>query len=95
MKYEFYDRDEASGTIFLRFRNQEIQYKQLMEIEFNSDRKRHTVFIEDENKNVIIYMKGADNIIIDRLSQQEDYNIIQNYKEILEKWSNLGLRTLV
>jgi len=94
MKYEFYDRDEANGMILLRYNNVEIMFKQLMEIEFNSDRKRHTVFIEDNN-NVIIYMKGADNIIIDRLSKEENYDIINNYKLILEKWSNYGLRTLV
>lgn len=49
--------------------DQEIRYKHLHTIEFNSDRKRMSVLLE-RNGEIILFCKGADNVIMERLKDK-------------------------
>ncbi|KAH8548896.1 hypothetical protein BGW37DRAFT_559478 [Umbelopsis sp. PMI_123] len=72
------------------------EYELLNVIEFNSTRKRMSVIIRrpDPWNDIILYCKGADNVIIERLNPGQQGDIEQLLKDI-EDFSNEGLRTLV
>lgn len=62
-------------------------------IGFDSDRKRSSIIVEDENGLIKHYMKGADSIILDRLSPNDQVFTDVNV-EWINKFSNIGLRCL-
>ncbi|KAM7500349.1 hypothetical protein LguiA_024763 [Lonicera macranthoides] len=72
----------------------EREYKLLNLLEFSSSRKRMSVIVSDEQGQIFLLCKGADNIIFDRLGdsgrtyQQATSMHLSNYAED-------GLRTLV
>jgi len=63
-------------------------------IEFNSDRKRMSVILRDENGIIKLYTKGADDVMLARAS-----NTDRKYVDItlnhLEAFAKDGFRTLV
>lgn len=64
-------------------------------VEFNSTRKRMSVIIRTE-QGIHLYCKGADNIMIDRLSSKDnDQKNVESAKQALTDFGNVGLRTLV
>ena len=77
-----------------------IDFEKLQLIEFSSDRKRETIIVREKNskdsKNSIIklYCKGADSIIEERLSNKTPKNILKQCKYYVNKFSDLGFRTL-
>ena len=77
-----------------------IDFEKLQLIEFSSDRKRETIIVREKNykdtKNSIIklFCKGADSIIEERLSNRTPKNILKQCKYYVNKFSDLGLRTL-
>ncbi|CAN0032532.1 unnamed protein product, partial [Discosporangium mesarthrocarpum] len=66
----------------------------MLTIPFNSTRKRMSVVVKDQEGNITLYCKGADNIIMDRAS-----SFMSSDKAIMEKhlgvFANDGLRTLL
>jgi phospholipid-translocating ATPase len=64
-------------------------------IEFNSTRKRMSVIVRRPEpwSDIVLYCKGADNVIIERLKPGQDNEINQVTKDI-DDFSNEGLRTL-
>lgn len=70
-------------------------YELLNVIEFNSTRKRMSVIVRRPEpwNDIVLYCKGADNVIIDRLKPGQDSYIRVVSKDI-EDFSNEGLRTL-
>ncbi|KAL8513013.1 hypothetical protein ACS0TY_019261 [Phlomoides rotata] len=70
------------------------EYKLLNLLEFNSSRKRMSVIVRDEDDEIFLFCKGADEIIFDRLAddgrtyQQATVMHLSNYAED-------GLRTMV
>ena len=77
-----------------------IDFEKLQLIEFSSDRKRETIIVREKNykdskNNVIkLYCKGADSIIEERLSSRTPKNILKQCKYYVNKFSDLGYRTL-
>lgn len=61
--------------------------------EFNSDRKRMSIIIRD-NGIIKLYIKGADNVIKERLNKQIDQPFLKTIEVMLDEFSKLGLRTL-
>jgi len=80
-------------------RNQvEETYKILSVFEFNSDRKRMSVILRRPNNKIVLYCKGADDIMFGRLSADpnvNDPNYINGTKEALKSFSQDGLRVLL
>jgi magnesium-transporting ATPase (P-type) len=67
--FAFMDRDVDDNMIIqLTHTNQQVQYKLLHVIEFNSDRKRMSVIVRTSDNRVMIVCKGADSIISARLA---------------------------
>jgi P-type E1-E2 ATPase len=70
-----------------------VKYKLLHIIEFSSDRKRMSVLVRTPDDRVMIVCKGADSIINARL--QKDQPWIKETNEDLERYAEVGLRTLL
>lgn len=81
--------------------NQVMRFKFLHMIEFNSDRKRMSVIVEREGEEgegrVVVYTKGADNMIYERLKNNKagENKKLEAVSRNVEEWSVEGLRTLV
>ena len=74
--------------------NKKITYEKLLIIEFSSDRKRETVIVRNPEGTIILYCKGADSIIEQRLSKDTNKEILNQCKYYVDKFSAQGLRTL-
>ena len=74
--------------------NKKINYEKLQVIEFSSDRKRETIIVRTPEGKIILYCKGADSIIEQRLSKNSNQQILSQCKYYVDKFSALGLRTL-
>lgn len=74
-----------------------MDYKLLRRMDFNSDRKRMSVLLEDPNDGKIkLYIKGADSIIKDRLDRNQlDKRFEDEIEDFLNTASKQGLRTLL
>lgn len=48
------------------------KYKLEHVLEFNSTRKRMSVILIDDMKNVILFTKGADSIILKRMRKEDE-----------------------
>jgi len=73
-------------------------YSILMVFEFNSDRKRMSVILRRPNGKIVMYCKGADDIMFSRLSADPEVNdpkFIQGTKDALKGFSQEGLRVLL
>jgi len=68
-------------------------YEALQVIEFDSDRKRMSVIFRTPDNQIIIFCKGADSVIFERLAEGQD-----QIKEVtlshLQRFASEGLRTL-
>ena len=69
-------------------------YEKLQIIEFSSDRKRETIIVKTPEGKIILYCKGADSIIEQRLSSNTSKQILEQCKYFVDKFSAQGLRTL-
>jgi len=66
-------------------------YSILEVLEFNSDRKRMSVIVQRGN-DIILYLKGADDKVLARLSSDQDLEAVQ---ASLDAYARRGLRTLL
>ncbi|KAG2378980.1 hypothetical protein C9374_007618 [Naegleria lovaniensis] len=62
-------------------------------LEFNSTRKRMSVIVRTPDNKIVLYTKGADNVIYERLKPRQPF--LEETRKILEKHAAEGLRTLV
>ena len=76
------------------FGGESINFEKLQIIEFSSDRKRETVIVKNPEGKIILYCKGADSIIEQRLSKNSNSQILSQSKYYVDKFSAQGLRTL-
>lgn len=86
--------ERSLDAIRLNVQGQEISYKVLNTIEFNSTRKRMSVIIELPNGKIKLFCKGADSVIYSRLKQGEQPELRRTTAEHLEVFAREGLRTL-
>ena len=69
--YEFQGIDENNFMIVKVLREATItKYKFLYSLDFTSTRKRHSVLLENDKGEVILYCKGADSIIQQRMNKK-------------------------
>ncbi|EEB06682.1 phospholipid-transporting ATPase [Schizosaccharomyces japonicus yFS275] len=69
------------------------RYQLLDIIPFSSARKRMSVIIRHQGK-ITMYTKGADNVIIGRLSDVQSPGVVENTIEHLKQFASEGFRTL-
>ncbi|WIA12055.1 hypothetical protein OEZ85_012134 [Tetradesmus obliquus] len=74
----------------------ETEYEILNILEFNSTRKRMSVIIRTPENKIILYCKGADTVVYERLDRKHPLN--DQLKEVtlqhMEEFGSAGLRTL-
>ncbi|KAK9718572.1 hypothetical protein K7432_005422 [Basidiobolus ranarum] len=88
-KIELLRRKKDLMTI--SFLGKKMEFPVLNVLEFNSDRKRMSIIVETDD-GIVLYCKGADNIILSRL--QEGQNV-DDVTSALDHFSDGGLRTLM
>ncbi|KAE8648731.1 phospholipid-transporting ATPase 3 isoform X1 [Cucumis sativus] len=72
---------------------QDVSYEILNVLEFNSVRKRQSVVCRYSDGRLILYCKGADTVVYERLAGGND-DLKNITREHLEKFGSSGLRTL-
>ncbi|CAL5196967.1 unnamed protein product [Lathyrus oleraceus] len=72
---------------------QDLSYEILNVLEFNSTRKRQSVVCRCPDGRLVLYCKGADNVIYERLAEYNN-DIKKITREYLEQFGSSGLRTL-
>ncbi|KAK4261232.1 hypothetical protein QN277_004260 [Acacia crassicarpa] len=72
---------------------QDTSYEILNVLEFNSTRKRQSVICRYPDGRLLLYCKGADTVIYERLADGAD-DIKKLTREYLEQFGSSGLRTL-
>ncbi|TPX57373.1 hypothetical protein PhCBS80983_g03846 [Powellomyces hirtus] len=90
--FSFLERNDNRVTVDVM--GQQRTYTILHVLEFNSDRKRMSVIIKRPEGDMILLCKGADSIIYDRLSKDNDQELMDITSTHLENFANEGLRTL-
>ncbi|GMI90147.1 aminophospholipid ATPase 3 [Hibiscus trionum] len=74
-------------------KTQDVSYEILNVLEFNSTRKRQSVVCRYPDGRLVLYCKGADTVIYERLgSGNDDLNKVTRFH--LEQFGSAGLRTL-
>ncbi|XP_019164546.1 PREDICTED: phospholipid-transporting ATPase 3-like [Ipomoea nil] len=74
-------------------KNQDVSYEILNVLEFNSTRKRQSVICRYPTGRLVLYCKGADTVIYERLAGGEN-DLKRITREHLEQFGAAGLRTL-
>ncbi|RCH93898.1 hypothetical protein CU098_001750, partial [Rhizopus stolonifer] len=85
-------------TLTLDILGNEYNFELLDVLEFNSDRKRMSVILRRPEpwNDIILYCKGADNVISERLCKDEQSSeIVEKTFSDVDKFSESGLRTLL
>ncbi|KAJ1295754.1 hypothetical protein BS78_01G247000 [Paspalum vaginatum] len=72
---------------------QDVPYEILNVLEFNSTRKRQSVVCRFPNGRLVLYCKGADNVVYERLADG-NHDMRKTSREHLEQFGSAGLRTL-
>ncbi|XP_027096446.2 phospholipid-transporting ATPase 3 isoform X1 [Coffea arabica] len=72
---------------------EDVPYEILNVLEFNSTRKRQSVVCRYSNGRLVLYCKGADTVIYERLADR-DNELKRTSREHLEEFGAAGLRTL-
>ncbi|KAI9760972.1 MAG: hypothetical protein M4579_001348 [Chaenotheca gracillima] len=88
--YQFTARKPKSVTITVE--GQDFEYELLAVCEFNSTRKRMSAIFRCPDGKVRCYCKGADTVILERLSKDNPY--VETTLQHLEDYASEGLRTL-
>ena len=72
----------------------DVEYQVLNILEFSSARKRMSVVVKSSRDGkIMLYTKGADSVIYQRLSQSGN-DFKNSTQEHMDDWANCGLRTL-
>ncbi|KAF9044299.1 phospholipid-transporting ATPase 1 [Panaeolus papilionaceus] len=81
-------------TLEIEVMGQVEKYTMLKMIEFNSTRKRMSVILRCPDGKIILYCKGADSVIYERLTKDHDPVLKEQTSKDMEAFANNGLRTL-
>ena len=100
-KYIFLGRQDNNIITLKKPKNNElidIVYKIPILFEYSSERKSMSVIVQNKSnpEEIFLFMKGADNIILQKLDENNNINklIKPNLKDSLEKYAKEGLRIL-
>ncbi|KAG5636641.1 hypothetical protein H0H81_007350 [Sphagnurus paluster] len=88
--YQFHTRKPKS--VFVNIQGQSQEFEILNICEFNSTRKRMSTVIRAPDGKIKLYTKGADTVILERLSKNQPYT--DRTLAHLESYATEGLRTL-
>lgn len=92
--YKFTIRRPKAVTIHSALTDTDSQYELLNICEFNSTRKRMSAIFRCPDGIIRLFCKGADTVILERLSQLEPQPFVDATIKHLEEFASEGLRTL-
>merc|ERR1711892_396393 len=93
-KYTFVSKTSNSVTITNHLNKQET-FEVLAIIEFTSTRKRMSIVVRTPEGKIKVYIKGADNVILERVGKTTTHNKHSaNTEKHLDDFAREGLRTL-
>ncbi|KAF2071974.1 hypothetical protein CYY_006711 [Polysphondylium violaceum] len=89
--------NRSTTDVKIRISGEEKEYGLLAIMEFSSDRRRMSILLKDkQNDKIILYSKGADSIMLERLSTEEkNAHHVAKTIEHISDFSREGLRTLI
>jgi phospholipid-translocating ATPase len=94
MGYIFLER--TAESIIINIRGETKEFVVLNMLEFSSERKRMSVIVRHpDDLSIRMYIKGADNVIVDRLDFSAEIPYLANSKYAINLFAIKGLRTLV
>jgi len=85
---------KSKDTLEIEVMGQSEKYTLLKMLEFNSTRKRMSVILRAPDGRLILYCKGADSVIYERLTKDHDPELKERTSKDMESFANNGLRTL-
>ncbi|PSR73519.1 hypothetical protein PHLCEN_2v10631 [Hermanssonia centrifuga] len=85
---------KTRNGIEIEVMGQSERYIPLQMLEFNSTRKRMSVIVRNPQGQIVLYCKGADSVIYQRLAADHDPELKDNTSKDMEAFANGGLRTL-
>nr|XP_040228967.2 phospholipid-transporting ATPase ID isoform X7 [Anopheles coluzzii] len=91
--FGFVFKSRAPNSITIEVMGRTEEYELLSILDFNNVRKRMSVVLR-RNNSIILYCKGADSVIYDRLGPNQ-HDLKARTQEHLNKFAGEGLRTLV
>ncbi|KAH9913676.1 phospholipid-transporting ATPase 1 [Epithele typhae] len=86
--------NKSKDAIDIEVMGQPERYIPLQMLEFNSTRKRMSVVVRNPQGQLILYCKGADSVIYQRLRADHDPELKAATARDMEAFANGGLRTL-
>ena len=86
--------NRAKDAVDIEIMGQPERYIPLQLLEFNSTRKRMSVIVRNPQGQIILYCKGADSVIYQRLAADHDPQLKAATARDMEAFANGGLRTL-
>ncbi|KAL9251249.1 putative phospholipid-transporting ATPase 8 [Drosera capensis] len=96
--FQFYRRTQTSISLYeLDYKSRERinrEYELLHVLEFSSSRKRMSVILRSEENQLLLFSKGADSVMFERLSET-GRRFEAETKECIRRYAEAGLRTLV
>ncbi|KZT60583.1 phospholipid-translocating P-type ATPase [Calocera cornea HHB12733] len=84
----------SNGALEIEVLGKKETYLPLRVLEFNSTRKRMSVIVRDSEGRIVLYCKGADSVIYERLAKDHDQEMKESTQRDLNTFANGGLRTL-
>ncbi|KAG6839959.1 hypothetical protein C0991_010024 [Blastosporella zonata] len=85
---------KSKDGIDIEVMGQRERWTPLKLLEFNSTRKRMSVVMRNPDGRLILYCKGADSVIYERLAKDHDPVLKEKTSKDMEMFANNGLRTL-
>ena len=85
---------KSKDAIDIEVMGQPERYTLLKTLEFNSTRKRMSVIVRTPDGRIVLYCKGADSVVYERLSASVDPALKDKTTKDIDMFANGGLRTL-
>lgn len=85
---------KSKDAIDIEVMSQSERYIPMQMLEFNSTRKRMSVIVRNPQGQIVLYCKGADSVIYQRLAADHDPVLKDKTHQDMELFANSGLRTL-
>jgi phospholipid-translocating ATPase len=86
--------NKSKDGIDIEVMGQAERYVLLRVLEFDSTRKRMSVIVRAPDGKLVLYCKGADSVIYERLAKNHDPELKEQTHKDMELFANSGLRTL-
>ena len=94
-KYIFSGRDINNNLFITKENKEKITYNVLCEFAYSSERKRMSVILRCPDNKIRLFIKGADNIILQRIGKQNSESTVNKITSYVNDYAKQGLRTLM